>query len=66
MSRVRLFSQMGTKIAYPSAAFGTPDMRSMLGLYAFGDAVTPSTVVSSAGILEIRDAIAQTVVISDG
>lgn len=66
MSKVTLYSQMATKLAYPSAAFTAPDMRSMLGLYAFGGVITPSTVVSSRGYLEMRVAQAGTVEVSDG
>ncbi len=52
MSRVTLFSLHKTRIAYPSEAFTTPDMRSMLGLYAFGP-ISASTVMSSRGLLTL-------------
>jgi len=54
MSRVTLFSLFKTRIAYPSAAFTTPDMRSMLGLYAFASS-TAAPAVPSRGLLALSD-----------
>lgn len=56
MSRVTLYSLIPERIAYPSAAFGTDDHRSMLGLYAFG-AASASTVVPSRALLALSDRV---------
>ena len=63
MTKPQLYSLFGTHQAYPSAVFGVPDMRSMQGLYAFGDAIAPSTVVSSIGVLTISDRVVNTIAV---
>lgn len=66
MSRVTLYSLLGTRVAYPSADFGADDWRSALGVYAFGGISTGAPpVVSSKGFVDLRHAAAQTVDIRD-
>ena len=65
MSRVTLSAQRLQRWdAYPSAAYGTDDMRATIGLAAF--AASTVVVLQSRGYLEIRDAATGTVSVSDG
>ena len=65
MSRVTLFSAVPLRVAYPSASFGTPDRRSMLGLYAFG-ATSASTVVPSIGVVTTTEDVVTYLSLQEG